>query len=153
MTEVLTQTPSEPPRPSANVLQPPEVTTSDRPKPGLRSGDYGERLVICVVDELAERTPNRVWATISKSSHDIDEGFTDITFRDLAAGVNHVAWLNHRQFGRSNSFEVIAYLGVSDVRYAIYMFGAIKTGHQVRQSDYPVGNETYTFIVYGAIRS
>lgn len=103
------------------------------PKPGLRSGDYGERLVVSVVDELAERTPDRVWATISKSSYEIDEGFRDITFRDLATGVNHVAWLNHQQFGKSDGFEVIAYLGVSDVRYALYMFGAIKTGHQVSQ--------------------
>lgn len=99
--------------------------------PGTECGSYGERLVVQVVDELASKTPERVWATITRSPYDIDEGFRDITIRQLADAVNCTAWFIHDQFGKSQDFDVIAYLGVSDVRYAIYMFGAIKTGHQV----------------------
>lgn len=102
------------------------------PIPGTECGQYGERLVVQVMDELASKTPERIWATITRSQYDVDEGFRDITVRQLADAVNGTAWFIHDQFGKSSTFEVVAYLGVSDVRYAIYMFGAIKTGHQVR---------------------
>jgi hypothetical protein len=49
----------------------------------------------------------------------------------LADAVNLVSWRNQQLFGRSDDFGVIAYLGVSDVRYAFYLFAAIKTGYKV----------------------
>jgi len=49
----------------------------------------------------------------------------------LANAVNRASWLIDAHFGNSKTFDVIAYLGVSDVRYAVFTFAAIKTGHQV----------------------
>ncbi|CAH0044772.1 unnamed protein product [Clonostachys solani] len=101
------------------------------PIPGTACGPYGERLVVQVVDELAERTPHRIYATVTKSAHDVDQGFRDITFRNLADAVNLVSWRNQQLFGRNDDFGVIAYLGVSDIRYAFYLFAAIKTGYKL----------------------
>lgn len=94
-------------------------------------GPIGERLVVHAVDELARRTPDRIYATVTKSRYGLDQGFRDITVRQLADSVNCASWFIHERFGRSTSFDVIAYLGVSDVRYASYLYAAIKTGHVV----------------------
>ncbi len=101
------------------------------PVPGTECGQYGERLVVSVVDELARKTPERVWATVTRSPFDIAEGFRDITISQCANAVNCAAWAIRERVGHSKDFDTIAYLGVSDVRYAIYLYGAIKTGHQV----------------------
>lgn len=94
-------------------------------------GPIGERLVAHVVDDLARRTPDRIYATVTKSRYDLDQGFRDITVRQLADSVNCASWFIHERFGRSTSFDVVAYLGVSDIRYATYLYAAIKTGHVV----------------------
>lgn len=98
-------------------------------------GPYGERLVVNTVDELARRSPDRIYATVSKSPQGLHDGFRDITVRQLADAVNCASWFIDETFGRCTSFEVIAYLGVSDVRYAVYTYASIKTGHVV--SCYP----------------
>ena len=130
MAEVISLPQSSFPPPDSAMSQVESVIGSTL-VPGTECGSYGERLVVQVMDELASKTPERIWATITRSQYDVDEGFRDITVRQLADAVNCTSWFIHNQFGKSSSFEVIAYLGVSDVRYAIYMFGAIKTGHQV----------------------
>lgn len=95
-------------------------------------GPIGERLVVQVVDDLARRTPDRIYATVTKSRYDLTDGFRDITIKQLANAVNSSSWFIHDRFGASKTFDVIAYLGVSDVRYAFYTLAAIKTGHVVR---------------------
>lgn len=99
--------------------------------PGTECGPYGQRLCIDVADELARKTPDRIYATVTKSRHEIAEGFKDVTIKQFANAVNRAAWEIDRMFGRSKTFGVIAYLGVSDIRYAIYLYAAIKTGYQV----------------------
>ncbi|OAA57976.1 Male sterility, NAD-binding protein [Niveomyces insectorum RCEF 264] len=102
------------------------------PSGATKAGPIGERLVVHLVDELAQETPERIWATVTRSPSDIEEGFRDITFAQCASAVNATAWAIETQVGgASRSFDVLAYLGVSDVRYAIYLFAAIKTGHQL----------------------
>jgi acyl-CoA synthetase (AMP-forming)/AMP-acid ligase II len=90
----------------------------------------GKRLIVQTVDYLATNDPGRVWATVSRTQ-DIEDGFRDITVTQLANAVNHVAWWLESKIGCSTDFEVIAYLGTSDVRYAILCFAAIKCGYVV----------------------
>ncbi|KAF2650921.1 hypothetical protein K491DRAFT_782258 [Lophiostoma macrostomum CBS 122681] len=94
-------------------------------------GPYGQRLCVQVADELARRTPDRIYATVTKSPSDIEQGFRDITIKQFTNAVNHAAWDIKRLFGVSTKFDVIAYIGLSDIRYAIYLYAAIKTGHQL----------------------
>ncbi|CAK7213836.1 putative NRPS-like protein biosynthetic cluster [Sporothrix eucalyptigena] len=109
----------------------PNTLPKDSSQLGIRCGPVGERLVVHVIDELAEDSPERVWATVTKSTFDVEQGFCDITFQECSGAVNATAWAIESQVGKSEAFDVIAYLGVSDVRYAIYLFAAIKTGHQL----------------------
>jgi hypothetical protein len=101
---------------------------------GSESGPYGQRLVVHLADELARNTPERIYATITNSPHDVSHGYRDITIKQFANAVNHAAWDLKAQFGVSppGAFDVIAYIGTPDIRYAIYFMAAIKTGHQVR---------------------
>lgn len=102
--------------------------------PGLESGPYGERLCVHVADELARQNPDRIYATITNSSHDIEHGFRDVTIKQFTNAVNYASWDIESRFGKSEDgvFEVIAYIGTPDIRYSIYFYAAIKTGHQVR---------------------
>lgn len=98
---------------------------------GTECGPYGERLIVQVVDELARKTPERIYATITRSPYEITEGFRDVTIREFANAVNCAAWWIDGQFGLSKTFDVIAYIGISDIRYAVFLFAAIKCGYQV----------------------
>jgi acyl-coenzyme A synthetase/AMP-(fatty) acid ligase len=90
----------------------------------------GKRLIANMVDYLATSDPDRVWAQVSRTQ-DVEDGFRKITMKQLANAVNHVAWWLESKIGCSTDFEVIAYLGPSDVRYAILCFAAIKCGYVV----------------------
>ncbi|KAL2206734.1 NRPS-like enzyme [Sarocladium strictum] len=100
---------------------------------GLESGPYGERLCVHVADELARQNPDRIYATITNSSHDIEHGFRDVTIKQFTNAVNYAAWDIQSRFGKSEDgvFDVLACIGTPDIRYSIYFYAAIKTGHQL----------------------
>lgn len=82
-----------------------------------------------VVDEVAKIQPGAVWASFQLSDNSGD--FRDVTFKELAHCVNHTAWWMEGLIGRSNTFETIAYMGVSDIRYGFMLMAAIKLGYKV----------------------
>ena len=91
---------------------------------------YGKRLIPEVLDRLADSDPNRVYAAIPKTS-DVNDGYRDITVGDLARCVDFMAkWIEER-FGRSDNFETITYIGLSDLRGPATLLAAIKTGYKV----------------------
>lgn len=84
-----------------------------------------------VVDELAASTPDRVYAAIPKTS-DVQDGYRDVTIAELAHCVNFMArWLEER-FGKSETFETITYVGLSDLKGITILLAAIKVGFKVR---------------------
>ncbi|OTB19794.1 hypothetical protein K445DRAFT_52566 [Daldinia sp. EC12] len=91
---------------------------------------YGQRLISVVADELAHKTPYRIYAAISKTS-DISDGFRDITMKDLARCVNFTARWIENQFGRSNRFDTLTYIGISDLRGPIVFLAAVKCGYKL----------------------
>lgn len=91
---------------------------------------YGQRLVTVTIDELATDQPSRVFASVPRSSNPKD-GFRDITFLDLSRAINRAAWWIEDTFGKSESFETIAYMGPSDPRYFIMALGVNKAGWKV----------------------
>ena len=93
---------------------------------------FGSRLLPQVVDELAQSNPNRIYASIPLSS-DLTHGFRDVTMLQMSQAVSKCAyWLEHT-IGRSTTFETLAYIGLSDLRYAIVFLAAVKCGYKVRQ--------------------
>ena len=91
---------------------------------------YGRRLVPRVLDELAETDSNRVYAAVPKSA-DVKDGFHDVTVADLSRCVDFMASWLHEKFGRSENFETITYIGLSDLRGPTTLLGSIKVGYKV----------------------
>ncbi|KAK4986085.1 putative NRPS-like protein biosynthetic cluster [Elasticomyces elasticus] len=97
-----------------------------------------ERTMPQVVDQVARVQPEAIWASYALS--DNTAHFRDVTFRELAHCVNHVAWWVESLIGRSDKFETLAYMGVSDIRYGFMLLASIKCGYKlmlnsVRNSD------------------
>jgi hypothetical protein len=88
----------------------------------------GRQLLPVVVDE---RNPKWLFARVPKSPTNLRDGFLDVTCGTFARAVNRAAcWLDDR-LGRSSSFETLAYLGPSDIRYTIFVLAAAKVGFKV----------------------
>ncbi|KAI9794020.1 MAG: putative NRPS-like protein biosynthetic cluster [Peltula sp. TS41687] len=86
--------------------------------------EYGKRLLPQVVDEIARIDPDRIYASFPLST-DLSKGFHDVTFKKLAQAVNHLAWWLEARFGRSTSSETVAYMGVPDLRAAVFFLAAV----------------------------
>ena len=91
--------------------------------------DYGRRLAPNIVDEVACREPNRPFVFVPRSRKP-EDGWAPVTYQQVANAVNHVAHLLAAKVKRksSHSFPSVAYVGPSDVRYAIVLLASIKAG-------------------------
>ncbi|KAI0966741.1 hypothetical protein F4678DRAFT_448005 [Xylaria arbuscula] len=95
------------------------------------STDSSGPLLPAVVDELARNHPHRSWASIPIDDNDLSRGYEDISYEALANAINKLAWVIDSAVGKSTTFETIAYLGASDLRYHIITMAVCKTGHKV----------------------
>ena len=94
------------------------------------SANCGERLLPAVVDEIATTDPERVFASIPRTSKIVD-GFSDINYRAYARAVNSCAWWLKKELGEQSEPDVLLYLGPPDLRYLIIVTAAAKAGHIV----------------------
>ena len=90
----------------------------------------GKRLLPKVLDDIASFEPNRLYGSIARTA-DLNDGFRDITFHDMANGVNGFAHYLKDTVGQSKKFDTIGYIGVSDFRTAIVFLAAVKCGYKV----------------------
>lgn len=93
--------------------------------------DCGRRLLPAVIDQRARDEPERPWCSLPRDDYDLSKGFENISFARFANGINKLAWFIEKAIGKSTSFETIAYLGVTDVRYHMFQMAVCKTGHKV----------------------
>lgn len=96
-----------------------------------REVDYGHRLLPAVLDQIAAEDPGRVYAVIPCTSK-LTDGFRDVSYADMARAVNRAAAWVEGSYGKSKTFDVLAYIGASDLRYHAFILGANKVGYQVR---------------------
>jgi hypothetical protein len=94
------------------------------------SSGFGKRTLPETLDGIAREIPNRQYGTIPISA-DLNDGFRDISVKQVANGVNGFAFQLEQLYGRSAKFETITYMGISDLRYVMVVLGAIKCGYQV----------------------
>jgi hypothetical protein len=92
---------------------------------------YGTRLMPQALDSHSEATPNRLYASVSRSAN-VSDGFQDITCEDMARCVNFMAHWIVDHFGASDQFDTLAYVGIPDLRSAAVFLGAVKAGYKVR---------------------
>lgn len=97
---------------------------------------YGHRLIPSLIDGFAKVTPFRSFCSLPCSCNPKD-GFRDISYEEMAAAVNKLAWWIESRLGKSQTFESLAYIGTSDLRYAILAVAAQKTGHKVGSKGKP----------------
>ena len=91
----------------------------------------GRRLLPALIDHIASTDPIRPFVSLAKST-DIRQGFHDVDYATFAAAINRCAYWLDEQFGRPRyEFEKIAYIGPSDLRYAIFIIAAVKAGFVV----------------------
>lgn len=92
---------------------------------------YGKRLLVNIIDERARNEPDREWVSIPNSS-DPKDGWRIITYKHAANAIDCVAHKLVESTGRpaDGEFPTVAYIGPSDVRYLVFVFGAVKAGYQ-----------------------
>lgn len=83
-----------------------------------------------VLDEVAKFTPDKLYATITLSD-ELPYRFRDVTFAEVARCVNFLAYWLGKRIGRSNSFETLGFIGIVDLRGAVFFHAAVKLGYKV----------------------
>ncbi|KAL8788694.1 MAG: hypothetical protein Q9195_007195, partial [Heterodermia aff. obscurata] len=108
--------------------------------------EYGRRLLTKVLDEVAESTPGKLYATIPLSDS-LPYHFRELTFAEMARCIDFLAnWLEERH-GRSNTFETLAFIGIADLRGAVLFHAAVKLGYKASLcACYSQGVEEYANI-------
>ena len=69
-------------------------------------------------------------------SPNLQDGFRDVNYLQLANAINACAWWIEDHIGKGHNFETLAYIGPSDLRYAIITVAAIKTGYKVSSAGF-----------------
>ena len=91
---------------------------------------HGKRLLPSLLDTIAASTPDRIFASISRTQ-EVSDGFDNITFGSLAHAVNHTAHKLRKSHGISSDLETLTFFGVTDIRYTIFFLAAVKCGYKV----------------------
>ncbi|KAH8652683.1 hypothetical protein BGZ60DRAFT_497164 [Tricladium varicosporioides] len=93
------------------------------------SPDYGRRPLPNLIDYIAETDPKRLYAIVAAQSSPL-QSLIHITFQDFANAINCMAaWLED-EFGKSDTFETLAYMGPNDPAYFIIVIAAAKIGYK-----------------------
>ncbi|PHH73109.1 hypothetical protein CDD82_5653 [Ophiocordyceps australis] len=90
-----------------------------------------ERLLTQVIDHVAQTDPEAVWMEYPRSASSYDQGFRQITYRQLATAVDKLAWYLHHNVEVESAFQTLAYIGPNDARYALIVYACIKTSFKV----------------------
>jgi thioester reductase-like protein/acyl-coenzyme A synthetase/AMP-(fatty) acid ligase/aryl carrier-like protein len=81
-------------------------------------------------DRKATNDPDGIYAYLPVSTT-YQGGFRPVTHLELATSVNFIANLITQNFGKGTIFETIAYIGPSDMRYAMVLLAIIKAGFKM----------------------
>ena len=91
---------------------------------------FGHRLLAETLSDLESSEPDRIYASVPKSNN-LADGFLDVSFRDMERMASVLTSWIEDTWGRSSSFETIAYIGIPDLRSAVVFFAAVRNGYKV----------------------
>ncbi|KAJ9194745.1 hypothetical protein DTO164E3_7166 [Paecilomyces variotii] len=89
----------------------------------------GRRLFASVLDDLAQKSPDKKACVIPKGA-EVSDGFRDLTFKELAHAVNYTSWWIEKKLGRSSNLETLSYMSANDIRYIVFVIACNKTGYK-----------------------
>ncbi|KAI1097853.1 hypothetical protein F4804DRAFT_326332 [Jackrogersella minutella] len=93
--------------------------------------DFGRRLLPHVIDDIAQREPERECFSIPRSSNPAD-GWREITFNEYSNAINHISHIIIEKCGHppAKVIPTLAYIGPNDARYVVLLIAAIKAGYK-----------------------
>ncbi|KAL5339881.1 NRPS-like enzyme [Aspergillus crustosus] len=106
----------------------------------------GQRILAALVEEYAQSTPGRLFATIPQGPV-VADGFRQVTFRQLADAVNAMAWWIEEHIGKNGNKETVAYMAGNDIRYYIFILACTKTGHTPFLPSTRLSDEAYQHVL------
>lgn len=71
---------------------------------------YGQRLLPNLIEDRSHERPDDIYALVPKST-DFKDGMVEITYGALATTIDRLACWLEQTFGKSKSFETLAYMG------------------------------------------
>lgn len=109
----------------SSAMSPHSVPVNDR-------SDGRPRLLPSLIDQIAKKTPSQVVFSIPRTSN-VSDGWVDVLFEKLANAINRIAHNIVRDLGPApeGAWPTIGYLGSNEIRYFLYLVGAIKAGYKV----------------------
>ena len=90
----------------------------------------GKRLLAKIVDDAAEKDPERRFALIPQGP-ELTDGFRTLSMKDMSRAVNFFCCWIESTLGPAKSRETLAYMGSNDVRYCFFLLACQKLGYQV----------------------
>ncbi|KAL4918936.1 hypothetical protein BDW62DRAFT_200335 [Aspergillus aurantiobrunneus] len=96
--------------------------------PNWRLEAAKHKLLPAIIDELALREPDSLWAEYPSSSATFDDGFKRITNAQFANAVNGCACIITQALGKSDTGEPLGWLAPNNARCTIALVAAIKAG-------------------------
>ena len=106
-------------------------TTNNAPNI-LSAESKGKRTLMETLDRLAKTKPEEVYCWIPIDD-DLSNGFHGVNNSEIVRAIDSCAWWIKSNYGTSDSFETLAYMGTqSDLRYTIFFYASVKCGYKVR---------------------
>ena len=91
-----------------------------------------KQILVNVIDEVAKSDPDTIYAEVPRNPATYEEGFRQITYKDLSNIVNGLAWWLLDTLGPGKNFETVCYMGGNDIRYNAMILACVKAGYKVR---------------------
>lgn len=93
----------------------------------MSNSNTDEKLVTTVLDDLARDYPQRTFAEFLQPPH-LDQSVLFVTLAEFANAVDRLAlWLKEKMEEMAlNSFDMVTYIGLPDIRYYLMPFAASK---------------------------
>ncbi|RAQ59689.1 NRPS-like enzyme [Aspergillus flavus] len=106
-------------------------STKDTAAKMLSGGECGKRLIPHVIDETARKTPD-VECMSTPRSNNRHDGWKPVSWAQVANAVNYAAQMliMQAEHPAPGTFPTVAYIGLEDPRYPIFVVGAIKAGYK-----------------------
>lgn len=87
----------------------------------LQVDQRGGRLLPTWIDKVGRETPDKVWASVPRSTN-LKDGFRDLRYHHLVAAIDAAAWWIESVIGRSTQFETVAYMGyIAVMAYLVHL--------------------------------
>jgi len=90
-----------------------------------------KQLLNNILDGTASTRPATLYAEFPRSPFNYDLGVYKVTHGDVANAVNGAAWWLTKELGPGKNFQTLCYMGWNDVRYIIFILGAVNAGYKV----------------------